>query len=120
MTYLVTKVKNGTPFYYEYESYRKDGKVKHRMVRYLGRTKDLAKPDQYETKNIKTWGDVQALYSIANEIEFSKNVNLIIQKGGGVEASKLLLILAINRILDPCSKNRVENWYKKTAIENIL
>lgn len=120
MTYLVTKIKNGIPFYYEYESYRKDGKVKHRMVRYLGKTKDLAKPDQYETKNIKNWGEVQALYSIANEIEFSKNVNLIIQKGGGVEASKLLLILAINRILDPCSKNRVKNWYKKTALENIL
>lgn len=120
MTYLVTKIKSGTPYYYEYESYRKDGKTKHRMVRYLGKTKDLAKPEDFIVKDIKSWGDVQALYSIANVIDFGKNVNLILQKGGGVEASKLLLILAINRILDPCSKNKMESWYRKTALESIL
>lgn len=120
MTYLVTKVKNGTPYYYEYETYKKDGKTKHRMVRYLGKTKDLARHEQFDVKDIKSWGDVQALYSIANEIDFSKNVNLILQKGGGVEASKLLLILAINRMLDPCSKNKIQTWYRKTALESIL
>lgn len=120
MTYLVAKVKNGTPYYYEYESYRKNGKTKHRMVRYLGRTKDLAKPEDFIVNDIKSWGDVQALYSIANAIDFGKNVNLILQKGGGVEASKLLIILAINRILDPCSKNKIERWYRKTALESIL
>ncbi|MBD3407000.1 MAG: IS1634 family transposase [Candidatus Lokiarchaeota archaeon] len=120
MTYLVTKIKNGTPYYYEYESYRKDGKTKHRMVRYLGKTKDLAKSDDFIVKDIKSWGDVQALCSIANTIDFGKNVNLILQKGGGVEASKLLLILAINRILDPCSKNKMESWFRKTALDSIL
>ena len=90
------------------------------MVRYLGKTKDLAKPEDFIVKDIKSWGDVQALYSIANVIDFGKNVNLILQKGGGVEASKLLLILAINRILDPCSKNKMESWYRKTALESIL
>jgi len=120
VTYLVTKVKNGTPYYYEYESYREGGKTKHRMVRYLGKTKDLAKPEDFTVKDIKSWGDVQALCSIANAIDFRKNVNLILQKGGGVEASKLLLILAINRILDPCSKNKMESWYRKTALDSIL
>jgi len=120
VTYLVTKIKNGIPFYYEYESYRVNGKTKHRMVRYLGKTKDLARLEQFNVIDIKSWGDVQALYSIANEIDFNKNVNLIIQKGGGVESSKLLLILAINRILDPCSKNKIETWFNKTALDSIL
>ena len=120
MTYLVTKVKGGTPYYYEYETYKQNGKTKHRMVRYLGKTKDLARHEDSNIKNIKSWGDVQALYSISNKIDFNRNVNLVIHKGGGVEASKLLLILAINRILDPCSKNKIENWYRKTALESIL
>ncbi|MDG6225784.1 MAG: hypothetical protein QCI82_09755, partial [Candidatus Thermoplasmatota archaeon] len=85
MTYLVTKVKGGTPYYYEYETYKQNGKTKHRMVRYLGKTKDLARHEDSNVKNIKSWGDVQALYSIANKIEFKRNVNLVIHKGGGVE-----------------------------------
>lgn len=120
MTYIVKKIQNGIPYYSEYESYRENGKIKHRMVRYLGKTKDLARPEQFDVKNIKSWGDVQALYSIANKIDLNRNVNLVIQKGGGVEASKLLLILVINRILDPCSKNKIENWYRKTGLESIL
>lgn len=120
MTYIVKKVKRGTPYYYEYESYRVNGETKHKMIRYLGKTKDLATPQDFEVSEIKYWGDVQALCSLANEIEFKKNVNLVIHKGGGVEPAKLLLILAINRILDPCSKNKVENWYRKTALDSIL
>lgn len=120
MTYIVKKVKGGIPYYYEYESLRVNGEIKHKMVRYLGKTKDLAASQDCEVSEIKSWGDVQALCSLANEIDFNKNVNLVIHKGGGVEPSKLLLILAINRILDPCSKNKVENWYRKTALDSIL
>ena len=120
MTYIVKKVKGGTPYYYEYESYRVNGETKHKMVRYLGKSKDLATSQDCQVSEIKSWGDVQALCSLANEIEFNKNVNLVIHKGGGVEPAKLLLILAINRILDPCSKNKVENWYRKTALDSIL
>ena len=41
MSYLVKKkIKNQT-YYYEYESYRVEGKVKHRCVRYLGKTPDI-------------------------------------------------------------------------------
>jgi transposase len=120
MTYIVKKVKKGTPYYYEYESFRVNGETKHKMVRYLGKSKDLAASQDCQVSDIKSWGDVQALCSLANEVEFNKNVNLVIHKGGGVESAKLLLILAINRILDPCSKNKVENWYRKTALDTIL
>ena len=120
MTYIVKKVRNGNPYYYEYESYREDGKVKHRMIRYLGKTKDLARPRESETHSIRSWGDVQALFSIAGELQFSNIINRYIQKGGGVEPSKLMFILAANRLLDPCSKRKVKNWYARTALEDIL
>lgn len=120
MTYIVKKVKNGIPYYYEYESYRKDGKVKHRMVRYLGKTKDLARPRESEICKIRSWGDVQALFSIANELQFSNIINRYIQKGGGVEPSKLMFILAANRLLDPCSKRKLKKWYARTALDDII
>ena len=120
MTYIVKKVRNGIPYYYEYESYRKNGKVKHRMVRYLGKTKDLARPRKSEIHSIRYWGDVQALFSIASELQFSNIINRYIQKGGGVEPSKLMFILAANRLLDPCSKRKIRNWYARTALADIL
>lgn len=120
MTYIVKKTRKGTPYYYEYESYREDGKVKHKMIRYLGKTKDLARPRKSEIHNIRSWGDVQALFSVANELQFSNIINRYIQKGGGVEPSKLMFILAANRLLDPCSKRKVRNWYARTALDDIL
>lgn len=90
------------------------------MLRYLGKTKDLARPRESEIMDVRSWGNVQALFSIANEVQFSNNVNRFIQKGGGVEPAKLLLILVINRLLDPCSKRKIESWYKRTALESII
>lgn len=90
------------------------------MLRYLGKTKDLARPRESEIHSIKSWGDVQALFSIANELQFSNIINRHIQKGGGVEPAKLMFILAINRLLDPCSKRKVGKWYSRTALDDIL
>jgi transposase len=120
VTYIVKKVQNGIPYYYEYESYREGEKVKHRMVRYLGKTKDLARPRKSEIHSIRSWGDVQALFSVAGELQFSNIINRYIQKGGGVEPSKLMFILAANRLLDPCSKRKIKIWYARTALDDIL
>ena len=120
MSYIVKKVKKGKPYYYEYESYREDGKIKHKMVRYLGKTKDLARPRESEICKIRYWGDVQALFSIAEELQFSNIINRYIQKGGGVEPSKLMFILASNRLLDPCSKRKLKKWYMRTALDDII
>jgi len=120
VTYIVKKVKKGKPYYYEYESYREDGKVKHRMIRYLGKTKDLARPRKSDIHSIRSWGDVQALFSVAGELQFSNIFNRYIQKGGGVEASKLMFILAANRLLDPCSKRKLKKWYSRTALDDII
>lgn len=120
MTYIVKKVKKGKPYYYEYESYREDGKVKHRMVRYLGKTKDLARPRKSEIHSIRSWGNVQALFSISSELQFNNVLNRYIQKGGGVEASKIMFILAANRLLDPCSKRKLKKWYSRTALDDII
>lgn len=120
MSYIVKKVKNGIPYYYEYESYREDGKVKHRMLRYLGKSKDLARPRESEISHIRCWGDVQALYALANELQFNNIINRYIRKGGGVEPSKLMFILAANRLLDPCSKRKLKRWYMRTALDDII
>jgi transposase len=120
MSYVVKKIKKGKPYYYEYESYREDGKVKHRMVRYLGKTKDLARPRESEICQIRYWGNIQALFSVASELQFSNIINRYIQKGGGVEPSKLMFILAANRLLDPCSKRKLMKWYTRTALDDII
>lgn len=126
MTYLVKKKIRGKTYYYEYQSYREGGKVKHRCVKYLGKSKDLRKKDQFiSPEDIKIldsvdYGSVVALYTLAERIQLSDTIFNETNKGGGLHIGKLIEIMIINRCLEPVSRNRLRSWYEKTALPIIL
>jgi transposase len=124
MTYLVKKQIKGQTYYYEYESYRVKGTVKHRCVRYLGKSKNLGKkssiPTDIVVKNSLEYGSVVALYTLAERIGLSKIIYQATMKGGGKHIGKLAEIMVINRCLEPVSRNKLPGWYEKTVLPFLL
>lgn len=120
MVYVVKKEIRGQTYYYEYESYRTKGKVKHRYVRYLGKSTYLKKPfsslEDLTVLRSLEYGAVTALYTIAERIGLSEIIYRETMKGGGEHLGKLLEIMVINRCLEPVSRNRLPTWYGKTML----
>ena len=126
MAYIVKKNIRGNIYYYEYESYRVDGKVKHRCVRYLGKSKDLQrKNDQPSIQDLEVltsldYGSVVALHTLAERLQLAQTIFDSTSKAGGAHIGKLVEIMVINRCLDPVSRNRLPDWYGKTALPIFL
>ena len=124
MSYIVKKKIRGQTYYYEYESYRLNGKVKHRCVRYLGKSpvigtkKDIGK--DITVLNSLDYGSIVALYTLAERIQLSEAIYNATTKGGGLHIGKLVEIMVINRCIEPVSRNKLQDWYEKTALPIFL
>lgn len=122
MTYLVKKKIKAQTYYYEYESYRVGGKVKHRCIHYLGKSKDMRKkgdisgPADITVHSSVDYGSVIALYTLAERIRLSETIYNAAKKGGGEHIGKLVEIMVINRCIEPVSRNKLRDWYEKTAL----
>jgi hypothetical protein len=124
MGYLVKKEIKGKTYYYEYESYRMGEKVKHRYVRYLGKSKDLGKksfisPDIVVNSSLD-YGPIVALYTLAERIDLPEIIYKTAMKGGGSHIGKLIEIMVINRCIEPQSRNKLKEWYGKTVLPILL
>ena len=121
MVYISESTKNGKTYYSLHESYRdENGKVKTRHVKYLGPAKNLVGKSSGELVDSRTYGDVRAALDIVDGLDLRKIVSSIVPKGGGVDAGRLFAILAINRLLQPCSKLAMEEWYRHTSLPEML
>ena len=124
MAYLVKKEIKGQTYYYEYESYRVGKKVKHRCVRYLGKSKDLGKkssmPSDIVVNSSLDYGPIVALYTLAERIGLSEIIYKTAMKGGGNHIGKLIEIMVINRCVEPTSRNKLKDWYGKTVLPILL
>ena len=106
------KTKSGT-YLAEVEGYRKDGKVKQRVIRYLGKEID-GKPvkrvfaNKIEIKSVKQSLDVLAIDKIAEELKLKTIENLQI------------LSLVYSQLLEDKSINKLESWIKYTEIPHLL
>lgn len=106
------KTKSGT-YLAEVEGYRKDGKVKQRVIKYLGKEID-GKPvkkvfaDKIEVKSVKQSLDVLAIDKIADELKLK-----LIDKPH-------ILSLVYSQLLEDKSINKLESWMKYTEIPALL
>lgn len=126
MSFIRKKKIKGHTYYYEVESVWENGKSKQRVLRYLGKSKDLRKKDELPTINdleVLTsldYGSVAALHTLADRINLSQTIHESTKKSAGVHIGKLVEIMVINRCLDPVSRNRLADWYGKTALPIFL
>src|SRR3989338_4885827 len=111
---FIRRIKTKSGIYLaEVEGYRKDGKVKQRVIKYLGKEID-GKPvkkifaDKIEVKSVKQSLDVLAIDKIADELKLKSIEN------------PHVLSLVYSQLLEDKSINKLENWMKYTEIPTLL
>lgn len=106
------KKKSGT-YLAEVKSYRENGKIKQKVIRYLGKEVD-GKPAKKITsadikiKNVKRSLDVLAIDKLAEQLTIKSISN------------KYLLSLIYSQLLEKRSINKLEEWMEYTEIPEIL
>jgi transposase len=105
------------------ESRRINGKPRAIPVLHLGTAESLLEKltasDTKKDISVKSFehGAIAAIFTIAKEIDLVSIINRHVPKARrGVSSGDALLLIALNRLLDPCSKNSWADWAKKTSL----
>ena len=111
---FIRKIKKKSGIYLaEVKSYRENGKIKQKVIRYLGKevngkpAKKINSAD-IKIKNVKRSLDVLAIDKLAEQLTI-KSIN-----------NKYLLSLIYSQLLEKRSINKLEEWMEYTEIPEIL
>ena len=122
MAFLVKKNLKGKVYYYLRHNHRVDGKVKIAWEVYLGSEKTIKTRNQllnvdYETDTIE-FGLHAALQHIAEKLNLMDIINKYTNKREqGLSVGDHILIAAINRCVQPTTKNQLKNWFSSTTLK---
>lgn len=127
MAHLHKKVKKGRPYYYVREMARVNGKLKVVEQIYLGspeRIKELVTADKGAcTKiSVQEFGALWLANLIAGQIDLAGIVDSIVPRKKnekGPSVGEYFLYAVLNRMVAPCSKRTLPEWFKSTAIQHI-
>ena len=114
---FVRRIKKGNSVYLaRVENYRKDGKVKQKVLEYFGKEvngKPVKKSgiQDYSVTKVTQFVDIFALDSISKQIQLPE----ILGKN-----SKIIMSLVYSHLLERVSIYKVPEWIEKTEILNIL
>lgn len=126
MAYIRAKKRGDKTYYYLVEGRREGKKVKQKVLQYLGTSKNLRvgkeglPPTDITVDRSVDYGSVAALHTLAERIRLSETVYRATKKGGGEHIGKLVEIMVINRCIGPVSRNKLKDWYEKTALPIFL
>lgn len=128
MAHIHRKTKNGRSYYYIREMARVDGKPKVVNQVYLGsieRILALARDDKkLDLKRIQVqeFGALWLANLIDKEVDLAGIVDGVVPRGereSGPSIGEYFLYATFNRMISPCSKRALPEWYKGTAIQHI-
>jgi uncharacterized membrane-anchored protein YjiN (DUF445 family) len=113
MTFIRKIKKTSGTYLAEVESYRIDGKVKQRVIKYLGKEIDgkaekRVLASEIKVDNVKRSFDVLAIDTIARELGITSLAN------------KHVLALIYSQILEKRSISQLEGWLRFTEIPEVL
>src|SRR6266851_4416743 len=125
MASLYKKIISGKPYWYLREMGWVDGKPKLVSERYLGSAADIealldareaaALPDR--TRHLG-FGDVAAAWGMLEDLGVAGIIDEVTgtrRSDAGASAGTYLVLAALNRLADPCSKRGFAGWWAKTA-----
>ena len=127
MAHFHVKKKKGRPYLYVREIARVDGKPKVVSQVYLGspeRVAGLAKSSEARLLKIKVeeFGALWVAKKIDEDIELSAIIDSIVPRvprETGPSIGEYFLYCVWNRMIEAVSKNRLSQWYDRTAIQQI-
>lgn len=129
MASLAAKIINGKTYYYARECRRVDGKPKIVRTTYLGTLDKIVaavegakEPPTHQSVDIAAFGDVVALFDMAEQIGLVPLINRHVPKRRrqGLTSGQYLLLAAINRGAHPTSKARFADWYRQTVLPKLI
>lgn len=132
MAFIRMRNFDGRKYLYVVANKRVKGKVKQKVIKYLGKPEDVArKVEEYNKSfkafkggiscfSVKHYGDVAVLFAIVKELDLITILNRHSSKGGGIDAGRLAVIIAINHCIDSCSKRKINQWYKNTYLPELI
>src|SRR5512138_3687865 len=127
MAHIHKKMKKGRPYYYVREMARIGGKLKVVEQIYLGspeRIKELVTADRGScTKiSVQEFGALWLANLLAGEIDLAGIVDSVVPRmrnEKGPSVGEYFLYAVLNRMVAPCSKRALPEWYKSTAMQHI-
>jgi transposase len=127
MAHIIKKIKNGRPYYYIRETARVAGKPRVVTQIYLGtieRILEMATGGKEKPLKIscQEFGSLFVAHLVDQEVGIAALVDSVIPKGkteSGPSVGEYFLYAVLNRMVDPCSKRALPEWYRGTAIQQI-
>lgn len=127
MAHFHVKKKKGRPYLYVREIARVDGKPKVVSQIYLGspeRVAGLASGTETDTIKIKVeeFGALWLAQQMDQDVELTTIIDAIIPRAAketGPTVGEYFLYCVWNRMIEAVSKNRLSQWYDRTAVQQI-
>jgi transposase len=128
MAHLHRKMKSGRPYYYIREIQRIQGKPTVINQVYLGSPERILEmftaghKEALTSLSSREFGSLFIFNEIDKKIGFTEIVDSVIPAKGNEErpsVGEYCYYAVLNRIIEPLSKLRLPEWYKKTDIQNI-
>lgn len=116
MTFIRKIKKGGSVYLAKVESYREDGKVKQRVLEYVGKEENgvaIQKVDinKIEVQNVKQYADVAVLHQLTLEL----GLNYLLGKN-----HKPIIALLIAHLLCKGSVTKAASWIEHSTIKEVL
>ena len=114
---FIRKIKKGNSVYLaEVENYREDGKVKQRVIRYLGKEENgevvrKISSDKIEIESVKKYLDYKILDEIAKRLSLDKLLG---------DKSKYILLLVYTQLISRKPIYKLPAYVEQTALKEIL
>ena len=124
MASIVGKKRGGATYYYLVESARVGGKPRIVSQEYLGTAEELAAamrggglglPDRVQHKD---FGAVAAAWGLLEDLGVAQIIDEVAgarRSDAGASVGTYLVLAALNRLADPCSKRGFADWWARTA-----
>ena len=123
MATIQKRTVKGIDYWALVESKRVNGKPRPVIIEYFGNTKKFVEKllnERPENMILKSYshGDTHALLKIADKLRIESILDSVFKNKirNGIERSKSLLLIALQRVCNPGSKNEFEDWCKTTTL----
>jgi len=127
MAHFHVKTKKGRPYLYVREIARVDGKPKVISQIYLGSPERVAglasgKEQPVRTLKVEEFGALWIAQQIDRDIDICSIIDSVVPRDDretGPSIGEFFLYCIWNRMIEAVSKNKLSNWYRRTAIQHI-